>query len=68
MIADCLISCVYECHWVWYTVIYIMYMLLQYVRNILLQIILVQEWQMNDEVAQYKIINNSRWTLFFRKY
>lgn len=37
-----------------------MYMLLQYVRNILLQIILVQEWQMNDEVAQYKIINNSR--------
>lgn len=37
-----------------------MYMLLQYVRNILLQIILVQEWQMNDEVAQYKNINNGR--------
>lgn len=52
MIADCLISCVCE---VLLALIYI-YML-QYVRNILCQIILVQEWLMNDEVAQYKNIN-----------
>lgn len=52
MIADCLIRCVCE---VPLALIYI-YML-QYVRNIWCQIILVQEWLMNDEVAQYKNIN-----------